>query len=171
MCAAIAAYFLLAFTIDYLGVVTFDAKSALVSVPTVCGVLFLIILNSITGGDVPWSKQGHDFSILAFGAILSTTTLQFFLKEPTLPRLAQGGFGQKMIDLFQNDQRYMTLVILFCLAILTLSICVVTALIETGLRNAKDGALLEYRNAVSLLNYVIGTISLAFYIIIVCGGI
>jgi hypothetical protein len=168
---AVFVYLLLALVIDFFGLVVFDAKSVLVSIPTVGGVIMLILLSGISSGEIPWSKQGHDFSILAFGAVISTATLQFFWKDPALPRLASGSIGRALAVHFGNDLRFMILAILFCLAIITLAMCVITAIIETGLRNAKTGILKDQKHTISFLNYSLGTISLAFYVAIVCGGI
>jgi hypothetical protein len=164
-------YSALAGLIHVSGFVIFDAKSFFVSIPTVAGVMMLIILSAISSGEIPWSKQGHDFSILAFGAEMSTATLQFFWKEPALPRLAHGGLGLTFSRFFENDLRFMILVLLFCLAIITLVVCIITALIEVGLKNATAGPLNTYRSVISFVNYLLGTISLAFYVTIVCGGI
>ena len=137
--AATIIYVVLAFIIDFFGLVQLDGKSILVSIPTVGGVIILIVLSALTSGEVPWSKQGHDFSILAFGAVISTATLQFFSKDPALPRLANGAIGRALGAYFNNDLRAMMWVILFCLAIITIVMCVISALIETGLRNATAG--------------------------------
>lgn len=170
LAAAIALYIIFAFGIDYFGLIAFDRKSLLVSIPSVVGVLAVIILSALASGEIPWSKQGHDFTVLTFGAVLSTATLQFFSDKSVLPRLTAGGLGQKLSGDF-TDARYEVLVLLFVLAFVTFIVCILTAFVESALKNAQTGTFKDYASWYRIANYGIGAVCMAFYVAIVCGGI
>lgn len=149
----------------------FDWKSAFVSLPMAGGVLFLIFFGFLSSGEVSWSRQGFDFSVLALGAILSTLTLQLFMKTPALPRLIHGRFGKSLTGLLGDDLRAMFA--LLGLGILaTMLFCAITAAVELHLKAAHAGGKVEIAdNGFAFLNYVLWLFSLLIYTVIVCGGI
>ena len=52
---AIVVYVIVAFLLELIGLSDFDAKTALVSVPTIFGVVFLIIFGLVSSGEISWS--------------------------------------------------------------------------------------------------------------------
>jgi hypothetical protein len=158
--------------LHYYGLAGLDWKTAFVSGPMVIGVLFLILFGFISSGEISWSRQGFDFSVLAFGAILSTLTLQFFLKTPVLPGLFQGEFEKFLLRMF-GDKRIAIYVLLVLGMLLSMLCCGVTAAIELHLKTVRTagGTLGPADNRIAFANYVLGLFSLLIYIVIVCGGI
>jgi hypothetical protein len=167
---AIVVYVIVAFLLELIGLSDFDAKTALVSVPTIFGVVFLIIFGLVSSGEISWSKQGFDFSVLAFGAVLSALTLQLFLKTPVLPRLAHGSAGI-WIDKNLGPGHAMYVLLIFG-AFLSLILCFLTGLVELHLKGAREAKKIERREkAYAFFNYVAGICSLSLYTAIVCGGV
>lgn len=154
----------------YFGITEIDSRSYLVSVPTVFGVLFLILFGFISTGEISWSKQGWDFSILAFGALISTVTLQFFMKTPVLPRLTASSVGQKLAGLVGTEN--VMLVILSIGILVGIFTCFITSFIELFLKaDEKNKSEFKYRNSLAWFNYILGVVALSWYIAIVFGGI
>jgi hypothetical protein len=169
--AAIGFYIAFAAAIHFGGLAEFDAMSLLVSVPTVIGVLFLILLGIISSGDVSWSRQGFDFSVLAFGAILSTLTLQIFMQTPALPRLLHGSLGKWLTGVVKTPERA-TWIFLSCVLFLSLLTCFITAIVELHLSNAARTRATTRQDAkLANFNYALGVLSLSLYTGVVCGGV
>jgi hypothetical protein len=146
-----------------------DAKSIFVSGPMAIGVLILIYLGFQSSGEVSWSRQGYDFNLLALGALLSTITLQFFLKTPALPRLAQSSVALFVASKTGNSVAGMY-VLLFVALAWTFLVCAMASGIELHLKaKGKTWGRADYGYA--FLSYATGTSSLLVYIAVVCGGI
>ena len=110
--------------------------------------------------------------MLAFGAILSTLTLQFFMKTPALPVLVHGPVGTFLSSLFGGER--VTMFVLLALGLLvSMLFCGLTAAIELHLKavSAAGGTPGRADNGFAFLNYVLGLFSLLIYTVIVCGGI
>jgi hypothetical protein len=158
--------------LHFFGLAGLDWKTAFVSGPMAVGVLFLIFFGFISSGEISWSKQGFDFSVLAFGAILSTLTLQFFMKTPALPVLAHGRVGTFLSGLLGGER--VTMFALLALGLLvSMLVCGLTAAIELHLKavHSAGGTAGRADNGFAFLNYVLGLFSLLIYTVIVCGGI
>jgi hypothetical protein len=169
--AAIGFTLALVVVLDRFGITKYDIKTAVVLVPMLIGALLLVVLGLLSSGEISWSRQGFDFSVLGLGTVLSTLTLQFFAKTPVLPRFAAGTIG-KSITTLTGDTRITMFVLLGCGVAFSVLFCLLTTAAEFHLRvrklrnpQGKDG------KGTALGSYFLGMLSLGVYALIVCGGI
>lgn len=168
--AVIGLYLLSVLGIWYFGVSEVDSLSYVVSLPTIFGVLFLVLFGFVSTGEISWSKQGWDFSVLAFGAMISTVTLQFFMKTPALPRLTTSLIGKKLSGVVGSSN--VMLVILSCGILFSIFTCFVTSFVEIFLKaGTKSDPNYKYKNSLAWFNYILGVVALSWYIAMVFGGI
>jgi hypothetical protein len=157
--------------LGHFGFTKIDMRTVLVFIPMLVGAMLLILLGLLSAGEVSWSRQGFDFSVLGFGTVLSALTLQFFMKTPVLPRFADGVMGQAVTDL-THDARITMFILLSGGIFLSVVCCIIATAVELHLRVARLSREPGTADRVAaFLCYVLGMFSLGIYALIVCGGV
>jgi hypothetical protein len=135
-----------------------NASAGLILVVTTIGLLLKMLFGDIASGELSWHKHGYDFCTMTFGAVLTSLSLQLTSNTDLFPGLSfvvrwpassTEPLGERRIELF------VFLIVSFFFALLTARIS--RAIGDPGT---------HWKPMLSLLNFSIGAVSLALYLLV-----
>lgn len=135
-------------------------KAWIILLVTTVGLIFKTIFGDIVSGNFQYHKHGYDFCIITLGAALSSFSLQLTSENDLFPNLPTIGPWSILAAVTPNtlDQRRILLFLVFLFSCLG---SLLTAYIVRAIAVPST----KFKNVLCLINFVIGTALLGFYVL------
>jgi hypothetical protein len=135
-----------------------NAHAWLILSVTIVGLIAKMLFGDIASGEFSWHKHGYDFCIMTLGAVLSGLSLQLISDTDLFPGLSSIG----LFSTFSQDVLGQRRIALFIFLISSFASALLTARISRAIGDPNT----HLKAALSLLNFSIGTVFLAFYVLV-----
>jgi hypothetical protein len=132
-------------------------KAWIVLLVTGLGLILKTVLGDMISGEFEYHKHGYDFCIISLGATISSFSLQLTSDKDLFPGLSSTG----PLAIISSDVLEQRRVLLFVFLLFSYTATLLTAYISKAIKEPDT----KFKNALSLINFSIGSALLGVYVL------